>query len=147
MARAERWAGRSTAVLEVLREATELAESTAYRPIVAEAKLELGLVLEGAGKPDEAISMLEEACFTAGGIPHESLATQAAAELARLVAGQDVAAGRTWGRHAAMALERTRGEDALLAAAVAIGRGVAAHVAGDYQAAYEHSMRALELAL
>ena len=92
--------------IAVAREALRRAEVLEWAPLVAEARLALGDLLERTGAFPESEKMLETAYFAAAGSGATEMATMAAEELAFLV-GHELARhedGLRWSQHAEVGL-------------------------------------------
>jgi tetratricopeptide (TPR) repeat protein/predicted Ser/Thr protein kinase len=92
--------------IELARASLTEAEALAWPPLTALARLRLGMVLDHGGKFEEAATLLADAYFEAAEVDAHELAADAATRLV-LTIGLRLARhdeGRTWSRHAKVAL-------------------------------------------
>lgn len=145
-ASALRTGGRYDEALERARAAAERSRETGYRPVEAEALLELGLVEVYAGDLKASEGHLREAMWAAEAGKHDAVAADALIRLVSVV-GKELerhADGHLIARHAEAALERLGG-DALREADLLSNLGTVLVAEGKYEEALERHERALEL--
>jgi tetratricopeptide (TPR) repeat protein len=140
-------AGRYDDGLALARGALARAEALAWPPLVAEARLRLGWLLERKGRFAEAEAELERAYFDAGKGVAPEVVLEAALGLVRTV-GLDAARyveGRRWARLADMALEGLPDGEELRRAQLSSALANVEHAAGSFDAARQLHEQALAL--
>jgi len=143
--RAEEEAGKYVHALEQLEPLLQQAEALEYPPLVAEAKLQHGILLEQLGKYADAEQTLLDAHALALGHEHDLVMLASAGLLIRVVGNRQArhAEGMVWGRTAVPLAERS-GDDVGLVATLNNLGGVCLH-RGDHEQAEPYFQRALEI--
>ncbi|MEM6989109.1 MAG: serine/threonine-protein kinase [Myxococcota bacterium] len=136
--------GHYAPALTAMRATVEGADATDYLPVMAEARLALGMIESSAGEDRAAESTLERAYWLARRTGHERVQLDAASRLVFVVGFQlgRVTDGEAWARGAEADWERSSG-DPLVRARLDSNLGAALNLAGRYDAALERHRAAL----
>jgi tetratricopeptide (TPR) repeat protein len=135
--------------LTLARVLLERAEAVAWPPLVADARLRVGRLLDRNGDYPGAAQLLESAYFEAGRADATEVAAQAARELVRVTADRlaEHANALGWARHLELMLVRTPDPAGLNAAIRAEALAVVHHAMGEHaqaKAEYEEAIAARE---
>ena len=142
---AMRHTGKAAQALPHVESVVEQAVALGYSPLVAEAKLQRGWLLNEHGRYGDAEEDLEEAYALALALEHEEVALVASRLLGSVVGGQQAryAEALVWGQTALPLAER-HGDDVEVAASLAMV-GTVLEGQGEYEQAERHDLRVLEL--
>ena len=135
-ARASLRLGRYEDAAAASRTALEVAESSSYPPLIAEAKLMLGQSEAQMGRYDRAETLLQEAHWTAEANHHDKIAAEAATELVFVLGelARTPDAALAWEPHARAAITRSE-DDGSIEADLLAALGAARASKGDYDEA------------
>ncbi len=142
-------AGRYDAGKKLAGAALVEAEAIGWPPLVAEAKSQLGELLESAGDYEEAERVLREAALLAAEIQHDTVAADASTRLTQLIGERkaEFALGEHWAAWARVYLARLDDTDGLRGAALHNALGSVYTAAGRFEdaaAELEQSLAAIE---
>ena len=145
-------AGRFDAGRDLAAAALAEAEAIGWSPLVAEAKVQVGELLESAGEYDEAERVLREAALLAAEIQHDTVAADASIRLTQLTGERkaEFALGQHWAAWAGVYLERLHETDGLRGASLHNALGSVYTAAGrftDAAAEFEQSLASIESVL
>ena len=135
--------------LTLARALLERAEALAWPPLVAEARLRVGRLLERTADYPGAEQLLESAYFEAGRADATDVAAEAARDLVRVAADRlaEHADALRWARHLELMLVRTPDPAGLNAAVRAESLAIVHHAMGEHtlaKAEYEEAIAARE---
>ncbi len=140
-------AGEYESGLQLAESALARAQATSWRPLIAAARVEVGVLREQTGDYDGAVEQLRAAYFEAAKSGANETATNAALALVGVLGYQKARHEDSllWGELLELELDRLGAEqDDLRRAALKAGLAIAQRGVGDYRAAIELNQAALE---